>query len=69
MGPQGSAATERGNITNQERRISLDHINEKAQGDNWKQALDAYNLELMLQNANSWKEIVQVKFRMRDKDE
>ena len=69
MGPQGSAATERGNITNQERRISLDHIKEKAQGDNWKQALDADNLELMLQNANSWKEIVQVKFRMRDKDE
>jgi hypothetical protein len=32
-------------------------------------ALDADNLELMLQNANSWKEIVQVKFRMRDQDE
>lgn len=65
LGPQGKAGTERGNITNQERRISLDHIDEKAQGENWKRALDADNLELMFQNANSWKEIVQVKFGMR----
>jgi hypothetical protein len=66
LGPQGKAPTERGNITNQERRISLDHIEEKAQGDNWKKALDGDNLELMFQNANSWKEIVQVKFGMRE---
>ena len=66
LGPQGKQTTERGNITNQERRISLDHIQEKAQGDNWKMALDAENLELMFQNANSWKEIVQVKFGMRE---
>lgn len=66
LGPQGKATTERGNITNQERRVSLDHIEEKAQGDNWKKALDADNLELMFQNANSQKEIVQVKFGMRD---
>ena len=66
LGPQGTATTERGNITNQERRISLDHIEEKAQGENWKKALDADNLELMFQNANSWKEIVQVKFGMRE---
>jgi hypothetical protein len=66
LGPQGQMPTERGNITNQERRISLDHIEEKAQGENWRKALDADNLELMFQNANSWKEIVQVKFGMRD---
>jgi hypothetical protein len=66
LGPQGQSTTERGNITNQERRISLDHVEEKAQGDNWKKALDADNLELMFQNANSWKEIVQVKFGMRE---
>jgi hypothetical protein len=69
MGPVGKEATKRGNITDQERRISLDHIKEKAQSDNWKMALDADNLELMLQNANSWKEITQVKFGMRDKPE
>lgn len=66
LGPQGQAGTERGHITSQERRISLDHIDEKAQGENWKRALDADNLELMFQNANSWKEIVQVKFDMRN---
>ena len=65
LGPQGKAPNERGAITNQERRISLDHIDEKAQGENWKRALDADNLELMFQNANSSKEIVQVKFGMR----
>ena len=65
LGSQGKAPNERGAITNQERRISLDHIDEKAQGENWKRALDAENLELMFQNANSWKEIVQVKFGMR----
>jgi len=66
LGPQGTQKTERGNVTDQERRISLDHIEEKAQGENWKKALDGENLELMFQNANSWKEIVQVKFGMRE---
>lgn len=66
LGPRGKETTKRGNITNQERRISLDHIEEKAQGDNWKKALDADNLELMFHNPNSWKEIVQVKFKMRE---
>ncbi len=67
LGPNGKATDpNRGNITNQERRISLDHIDEKAQGDNWKKALNGDNLELMFQNANSMKEIVQVKFRMRE---
>jgi hypothetical protein len=65
LGPKGQESTTRGHITDQERRVSLDHIDEKAQGDNWKRALDADNLELMFQNANSWKEIFQVKFKMR----
>jgi hypothetical protein len=66
LGSKGREATTRGNVTNQERRISLDHIEEKAQGTNWQKALDGDNLELMFQNANSWKEIVQVKFGMRE---
>ncbi len=66
LGPRGAETTQRGNVTNQERRISLDHIEEKAQAENWEKALDADNLELMFQNANSWKEIVQVKFGMRE---
>ncbi len=66
LGPKGKETTNVGNLTDQERRISLDHIVEKAQGDNWKKALDADNLEFMFQNANSWKEIVQVKFDMRN---
>ena len=65
LGPKGKEVTTRGAITDQERRVSLDHIDEKAQGDNWLRALDADNLELMFQNANSWKEIFQVKFKMR----
>ena len=65
LGPKGQLKTDRGVITNQERRISLDHIEEKAQKENWLKALDADNLELMFQNANSQKEIVQVKFKMR----
>jgi len=69
LGPKGKETTIRGNLTDQERRVSLDHIKEKAQGENWKNALDGDNLELMFQNANSWKEIVQVKFKMRDQEE
>ena len=66
LGPKGQESTG-GKLTRQERRVSLDHIEEKAQGDNWKKSLDGDNLELMFQNANSWKEIVQVKFGMREK--
>jgi hypothetical protein len=69
LGPEGKKTTSRGKLTAQERRVSLDHIQEKAQGENWKKALDADNLELMFQNANAWKEIVQVKFGMRQQEE
>lgn len=67
LGSEGKKANKQGVITDQERRISLDHILEKAQGENWEKALDADNLEMMFQNANSWKEIVQVKHKMRPK--
>jgi hypothetical protein len=50
----------------QERRISLDHIAEKAQGDNWTRALDADNLELTFHNPNSFREIVQRRHRLRE---
>jgi uncharacterized membrane protein HdeD (DUF308 family) len=65
LGPVGRD-TSKGAITDQERRVSLDHKNEKAQGDNWERALDADNLELMLHNANSEKEIVQSRHKLRD---
>lgn len=64
LGPAGKDKS-RGKISKQERRVSLDHIEEKAQGENWKKALDADNLEFMFQNANSEKEIVQVRHKMR----
>ncbi len=65
LGPQGKKRNSCGLITNQERRVSLDHIQEKAQGNNWQKALDANNLEFMFQNANAHKEIVQVRHKMR----
>jgi len=66
LGPEGQKKTFRGNVTNQERRISLDHSFEKAQGDNYLLALEGDNLELMFQNANSYREIVQMRHGMRD---
>jgi hypothetical protein len=65
LGPVGRS-TETGHITDQERRVSLDHIREKAQGDNWRRALDADNLEFTFQNANAEREIVQRRHRMRE---
>lgn len=64
LGPTGKGKT-KGTITDQERRVSLDHVDEKAQGDNWQKALDPDNLEFMFQNANSEKEIVQVRHKLR----
>lgn len=61
LGPRGVQKTKRGNITNQERRISLDHSFEKALGENYLLALEGNNLELMFQNANSYREIVQMR--------
>jgi len=45
----------------EEIRISLDHIREKAIGDNWRHALDADNLELTFQNPNAYREVVQMR--------
>jgi len=42
-------------------RLSLDHILEKAQGNNWQKALDADNLEMTFQDPNSMREIVQMR--------
>jgi hypothetical protein len=42
-------------------RISLDHIEEKAQGNNWQLALDADNLEFTFAGPNSDREIVQMR--------
>jgi hypothetical protein len=50
-----------GRFSAQEWRISLDHILEKAQGDNWQRALDSSNLKMEFQNPNSYREAVQAR--------
>lgn len=42
-----------------ETRVSLDHIAEKAIGDNWRVSLDADNLRMEFQMPNTYREIVQ----------
>ena len=42
-------------------KISLDHIVEKARGDNWKQALDAENLRFDFSMPNTYREIIQAR--------
>jgi hypothetical protein len=49
-------------IGEQELRISLDHIEEKAIGENYGLAIDADNLRMEFQNPNSFREAVQKKF-------
>jgi len=66
LGPQGVQATERGQISKQEQRVSLDHVAEKAQGANWLKALDADNLKFSFQNANAEREISQRRHRLRE---
>lgn len=44
-----------------ERKLNLDHIREKAIGDNWLHALDANNLELAPQGANQYREAKQAR--------
>lgn len=59
-----SAPTLRGvrsDIPVQETRVSLDHIREKAIGDNWRYALDAENLKMTFQNPNTLREITQMR--------
>ncbi len=48
-------------IPEQETRISLDHIAEKAQGDNWRKALDADNLRLEFAQPNTEREVKQAR--------
>ena len=45
----------------EETRISLDHVLEKAQGDNWKKALDADNLKMEFARPNTEREIKQMR--------
>lgn len=44
-----------------ERKITLDHLREKAIGDNWEHALDPTNLELQPQGANQYREAKQAR--------
>lgn len=46
--------------------VSLDHVKEKAQGDNWRHALDADNLELTFSMPNTNREVIQVRHGMRE---
>lgn len=48
-------------VSAQEFRISLDHILEKAQGNNWQYALDPDNLRMEFQNPNSYREAIQAR--------
>ncbi|WP_297324639.1 DUF4157 domain-containing protein [Nitrosomonas sp.] len=50
------------NIGDQELRISLDHVDEKAIGENWRKAINADNLRMEFQNPNSFRESIQKKF-------
>lgn len=45
----------------EETRISLDHVQEKAQGDNWKKALDADNLRFEFARPNTEREVKQMR--------
>lgn len=44
-----------------ETKVSLDHIEEKAQGNNWTKALDADNLNMEFAMPNSYREIIQAR--------
>lgn len=46
--------------------VSLDHIAEKAIGDNWKKAIDADNLEMTFSMPNTNREVIQKRHGMRD---
>jgi hypothetical protein len=49
----------------EEIRVSLDHILEKAQGENWRLAINGDNLQFEFHAPNSFREIVQVRHRLR----
>ncbi len=42
-------------------RVSLDHLAEKAIGENWRQALDASNLQMEFAMPNTYREIIQAR--------
>jgi hypothetical protein len=48
-----------------ETKVSLDHILEKAQGENWRKAIDADNLRFEFSNPNSFREAIQVRLKLR----
>ncbi len=48
-------------VSTEEIRISVDHVLEKAIGDNWQKALDADNLHMEFQTPNSYREIIQMR--------
>jgi hypothetical protein len=48
-------------IPPEEVRVSIDHIAEKAIGENWRIAIDADNLRFEFQNPNAFREIVQMR--------
>ena len=52
------------NLPLAQRLVSLDHIQEKAFGDNWRYALDANNLQFEPAAPNSWRDSMQRAFRI-----
>lgn len=58
----GSLTDESGQaLSDIDTRVTLGHIQEKAQGENWRQALDAHNLRFELHHANTDQEIRQMR--------
>jgi hypothetical protein len=52
-------------VPDEEIRVSLDHIAEKAIGDNWRRAIDPDNLSFEFQSPNSFREIIQRRHKLR----
>ena len=48
-----------------ELKVSLDHKDEKAQGENWRRAVDPANLKFEFLAPNSFREAVQVRLKLR----
>jgi hypothetical protein len=52
-------------VPGNEIKVSLDHVEEKAQGENWKKAVSADNLQFEFLSPNSFREAVQVRLKLR----
>jgi hypothetical protein len=63
--PAPNLETSNPNVNPGDVKVSLDHIDEKAQGDNWKRAIDGDNLRFEFADPNTFREIWQVRHKVR----